>query len=112
MIKTKVAFLKGRLLSSQLEQFKKYSKCSDWLEKSRPSKKSLLFWSSKQAIHAISHLGAKQSTLVVTQLDERHANRRASVWEWYDKIQSIQHLVQTEKKVSILITISLSTYSL
>jgi len=40
MIKTKVAFLKGRLLSSQSAQFKKYSKSSDWLEKSRPSKKA------------------------------------------------------------------------
>jgi len=38
MIKTKVTFLEGRLLSSQ--QFKKYSKSSDWLEKSRPSKKA------------------------------------------------------------------------
>jgi len=37
MIKTKVAFLEGRLLSSQSEQFDKFSK---WLEKSRPSKKA------------------------------------------------------------------------
>jgi len=42
MIKTKVAFVKGRLLSSQSEQFKKYLKSSDWLEKSRPSKKATL----------------------------------------------------------------------
>jgi len=40
MIKTKVAFLESRLLSSQSEQFEKFSKSSDWLEKSRPSKKS------------------------------------------------------------------------
>jgi len=39
MIKTKVAFLKYRLLYSQLEQPKKFSKSSDRLEKSRPSKK-------------------------------------------------------------------------
>jgi len=32
--------LEGRLLSSQSEQFKMYSKSSDWLEKSRPSKKA------------------------------------------------------------------------
>jgi len=38
MIKPKVAFLKGRLLYSQLEQFEKFSESSDWLEKSRPSK--------------------------------------------------------------------------
>jgi len=40
MIKTKVAFFDGRLLSSQSEQFKKYSKNSNWLEKNRPSKKA------------------------------------------------------------------------
>jgi len=33
MIKTKVAFLEGQLLSSQSEQFKKYLKSSDWLKK-------------------------------------------------------------------------------
>jgi len=33
----KSGFLEGWLLSSQSEQFKKYSKISDWLEKSRPS---------------------------------------------------------------------------
>jgi len=40
MIKTKVAFLEGRLFSSQSEQFEKFSKSSDWLEKGRPSKKA------------------------------------------------------------------------
>jgi len=40
MIKTKVAFLEGRLLSSQSEQFEKFPKSSDWLEKSWPSKKA------------------------------------------------------------------------
>jgi len=40
MIKTKVAFLEGRLLSSQPEQFEKFSKSSDWLQKTRPSKKA------------------------------------------------------------------------
>jgi len=40
MIKTKVAFLKGRLLSSQSEQSEKFSKSLNWLEKSRPSKKA------------------------------------------------------------------------
>jgi len=33
----------GRLLSNQLEQFKKLSKTSNWLEKIRPSKKSASF---------------------------------------------------------------------
>jgi len=40
MINTKVAFVEGRLLSSQSEQFKKYSKSSDWLQKSQSSKKA------------------------------------------------------------------------
>jgi len=43
MIKTKVAFLEGQLLFSQPEQSKKFSKSSDWLEESRPSKQPLLF---------------------------------------------------------------------
>jgi len=33
-------FLEDRLLTSQSEQFKKYSKRSDWLRKSWPSKKA------------------------------------------------------------------------
>jgi len=37
MIKTKMAFLEGRLLSSQSVKF---SKSPDWLEKSRPFKKA------------------------------------------------------------------------
>jgi len=41
MIKTKVAFLEGRLLSSQSEQFKKFSKSSDWLKKNGLLKKPL-----------------------------------------------------------------------
>jgi len=40
MIKTKVFFLEGRLLSSQSEQSEKLSKSPDWLEKSRSSKKA------------------------------------------------------------------------
>jgi len=40
MIKTKVACLDDRLLSSQSEQSEKFSKSPDWLEKSRPSKKA------------------------------------------------------------------------
>jgi len=49
MIKTRVAFLQGRLLSSQSEQFK-VLKSSDWLEKTGPPKKPLLFCSCKQVI--------------------------------------------------------------
>jgi len=40
MIKTKVALLEGRLLSSQSEQLKEYSKSFDWVGKSRPSKEA------------------------------------------------------------------------
>jgi len=40
MIKTKVAFFEGRLLSSQSEQSEKFLKSPDWLEKSRSSKKA------------------------------------------------------------------------
>jgi len=40
MIKTKVDFLEGRLLTSQSEQFKKYLKSSDWLEKKPALQKS------------------------------------------------------------------------
>jgi len=42
MIKTKVAFLEGWLLSSQSEQSEKFSKSPDWLEKAGPPKKPLL----------------------------------------------------------------------
>jgi len=40
MIKAKVAFLEGRPLSSQSEQFEKFSYSSDWLEKKPALQKS------------------------------------------------------------------------
>jgi len=40
MIKIKVASLEGRLLFSQPEQSKKFSKSSDWLKKGRHSQKA------------------------------------------------------------------------
>jgi len=41
MIKTKEAFLEGRLLSNQSEQFfENFSYCFDCLDKTRPSKKA------------------------------------------------------------------------
>jgi len=40
MIKTKVAFLEGRLLSRHSEQSEKISKSPELLEKSRPFKKA------------------------------------------------------------------------
>jgi len=39
MIETKVAFLEGRLFSSQPKLLENFSNFSDWLDKSRPSKK-------------------------------------------------------------------------
>jgi len=53
MIKTKVAFLEGRIFSNQSEFFKYFLNCSDWLDKSRPPQKPLLFWSCKLAIFDI-----------------------------------------------------------
>jgi len=40
MNKTKMAFLEGRLLSSQSEYSEKFSKNPDWLKKGRPTKKA------------------------------------------------------------------------
>jgi len=54
MIKLKVTFLDGRLLSSQSEQSEKFSKSSDWLEKSRPSKKATFVLSCKPAKKVVS----------------------------------------------------------
>jgi len=48
-----VAFLEGRLLSSQSEHSEQRSKIPDWLEKSQPSKKitfALIMQTVKQAI--------------------------------------------------------------
>jgi len=39
-IKAKLAFLEGRLFSSKSGLFENFSDCSDWLDKSRPSKKA------------------------------------------------------------------------
>jgi len=39
-VQNKSGFLEGQLFSSQSELFEAFSGCSDWLEKSRPSKKA------------------------------------------------------------------------
>jgi len=49
MIKTTVAFLEGRLFSSQSEYFVYFINCSDWLVKSWPTKNAT-FLSCKQVI--------------------------------------------------------------
>jgi len=38
-----------------------------------------------KTLNAVSHLGAKQSTRCRAQPDEGHANRAASVLEWYNR---------------------------
>jgi len=43
MIKTKVAFLEGRIFSSQSDQSEKCFKGFDWLKKAGHPKKPLLF---------------------------------------------------------------------
>jgi len=43
MIKAKVTFLEGRLLSSQSEQSGKFSKSPDWLEKAGSPKSHFCF---------------------------------------------------------------------
>jgi len=42
MIKTQVAFLEGRIFSSQLELFENFLNCSEWLDKNRPSKNATI----------------------------------------------------------------------
>jgi len=49
MIKAKVAVLKSWLFPSQSGLYENFSNCSDWLVKSQPSIKPLLFCSCKQA---------------------------------------------------------------
>jgi len=44
MIKTKVAFLEGRLFFNQSELFQYFLNSSDWLDKSRLSKKSHFYF--------------------------------------------------------------------
>jgi len=43
MIKTKMAFVEGRLSSSQSDQSEKFSRSPDWLEKVGPLKMPLFF---------------------------------------------------------------------
>jgi len=37
-----------------------------------------------KTLNVVSHLGAKQSPILVAKPDERHANGTAFVLEWYD----------------------------
>jgi len=51
MFKNKVAFLEGRLFSSQSELFEDFLNFSDWLDKNGLPKRPLIFWTCKQAIY-------------------------------------------------------------
>jgi len=44
-----------------------------------------------KTLNAVSHFEAKRSTVVVAQPNERHANRTASVLEWYDRHSAYAH---------------------
>jgi len=48
--KQKRLFWRASFFSSQSKLLENFSNCSDWLDKSRPSKKPLLLWSCKQAV--------------------------------------------------------------
>jgi len=53
-----------------------------------------------------SILGPSSLLIIVAQLDEIHANRTASVLEWYDRRKAyniIQNLVQTKKTPRLLL---------
>jgi len=45
-------------------------------------------------------LGPSSLSVVVAQPNEKHANRSASMLEWYDRHRAliVQHLVQSKKK--------------
>jgi len=85
MIKTIVAFLESRLLSSQSEQFKTYSKSTDWSwKKAGPPKIHFCFDYVNSLLMLFPTLGPSSLPVVVVQPDESHANRTA-VLEWFDK---------------------------
>jgi len=67
MIKTKVAFLKGRLLLNQPEQSEKFSKSLIGWKKAGPSKQPLLFWSCKQAISVLMYFLQIKSEVFVSK---------------------------------------------
>jgi len=60
---------------------KKFQKVLIGWKKAGPPKKSLLFWSCKQANNAVSHLGPSRLPVVVAQPGETHANRTTSTLE-------------------------------
>jgi len=68
MIKTKVTFLEGQLLSSQSEQFKKNSKSSDCWKRAGPIKKLLLFYHINRLIICLIAIKCSRPALQVGKL--------------------------------------------
>jgi len=62
MNKTKMAILESRLFFSQSKLFENFSNCSDWLDKSRPSKKATFVLISQLRAFYISLLSGKDSS--------------------------------------------------
>jgi len=60
MIKTKVAFLEGRLFSGQSELFANFSDCSDCLDKSRSSKKATFVLIMQTGLYNVFRAGHKE----------------------------------------------------
>jgi len=77
--KQKWLFWKAAVLSSQSEQLKKYSKSSDWLEKTGPPKKPLLFWSCKQANKALIFRLFKRTQIDSDSFNSDTLDKRATL---------------------------------
>jgi len=63
--------------------------------------------SLKKTLYAIFHLGTKLSTrsVVVAQPDERHANRTASVLEWYDRHRAYNSWLKVRRRTQKTFTV-------
>jgi len=73
-------------------------------EKPALQKKSLLFWSRKQANNAIPILGPSSLRVVMAQPNERHANRTASVLEWYDRHRAYNNCFKRRSDIKMIKT--------
>jgi len=76
MIKIKVAFLEGRLLSSQSEQFKKFSKSSDRLEKSH------FCFDHVNKLKILRHEAGRMFDVRVSRVRGRSRGSGADLGEW------------------------------
>jgi len=87
MIKTKVAFLKGRLFFSQSGLFENFSDCFDWMDESRPFKKATLFWSWSCKLANYVRDCSKLAVRFGDIADRHRYLRRLKVVANYDKLQ-------------------------